>query len=242
MILIDSRQGSIELEPYISAPHAVCRLEFADFAFSGNGPEGGVSVGIERKSLLDMLSSMTTGRLSGHQLIGLYKHYDFVYILVEGVWRPDPKQGILLHMEGKHWKPVKLGKRRFMAREVYNFLNTLSVISGSNVMRTCSYVETGKWLDSTYSWWQKPWHAHKSHLQWHRPAATVSLTKPTLAEKLWSQFEGVGGDKARELAKRFPMAEDIIFCSEAELIEVPTIGKKIAKSIIRQRNNEGGTV
>ena len=84
MILIDSRTGSGELAPYISSPKLVCHLDFADFSFSGNGPEGGVGIGVERKGVMDLLQSMTSGRLVGHQLIGLQKEYDWTYLLVVG--------------------------------------------------------------------------------------------------------------------------------------------------------------
>ena len=58
MILIDSRIGSAELAPLISTPNILCQLEFADFTFSGNGPAGQVAVGVERKTIMDLLQSM----------------------------------------------------------------------------------------------------------------------------------------------------------------------------------------
>ena len=37
--------------------------------------------------LPDLVSSLRTGRLSGHQLPGLVSSFDFSYLLVEGTWR-----------------------------------------------------------------------------------------------------------------------------------------------------------
>ena len=82
MILVDDRIGAVEIAPLLGSPNVTCRLEFADFAWSGNGPDGQVDIGVERKSLLDLLASMTTGRLSGHQMVGLTAQYDWVYLLV----------------------------------------------------------------------------------------------------------------------------------------------------------------
>ena len=90
MILIDDRMGSKELLP-LFRPYDVTvelsHLEYADIAFFGNGPTGPELVGIERKTLHDLVNSMRSRRLSGYQLPGLMAAYAWVYIVVEGVWR-----------------------------------------------------------------------------------------------------------------------------------------------------------
>lgn len=239
MILIDDRQGSGEFDSLISAPHVLCRLEYADFAWPGSGPDGPVDVGVERKSLLDLLQSISSGRLSGHQIIGLTQSYDHVYLLVEGVWRPDRRSGTLMRIGGKgQWIPAAQGSRRFMARDLFNFFNSLSIICGITVIQTGNKWETAKWLDASHSWWSKPWEKHRSHLQFRRPEAHAQLVKPSLATRMACQFDGIGWDKARSLGNRFPLPEDLIFASEADLMEVPGIGKGLAESIIKQRNGE----
>ena len=192
MILVDDRIGSVELAPLLSAPNMVCRLDYADFAWSGDGPNGPIDVGVERKGLMDLLQSMTTGRLSGHQLIGLTNRYDWVYLLVEGVWRPDRHSGILQRIGGKgKWIAAAQGSRRFMARDVYNFLNTIQVMCGVVVIQTSNQWETAKWLDSNYGWWQKGWEKHKSHLQYNVQPVYAQLAKPNLVTRIASQFDGI---------------------------------------------------
>lgn len=235
MILIDERQGSGELAPYISAPKVVCRLEYADFALDGNGPEGAASIGIERKGVMDMLQSMTSGRLSGHQLIGLKQEYDFVYLLVEGMWRPDRHTGVLMRTNGRgRWVAASQGNRRFMARDVFCFLQSLQTLCGVMVIQTSNRWETGKWLDSIHGWWQKKWTDHKSHLQWHQPTTYASLRKPNLVTRMASQIDGVGWDKARKMGEVFKDPLDLVTATEDELKSVDGIGKKMAESIIKQ--------
>ena len=238
MILIDSRTGSAELAPYLKTPKIICHLDYADFAFTGNGPQGPVFIGVERKALLDLLGSMTSGRLSGHQLTGLRDAYDHVYLLVEGIWKADRRSGVLMRPVKRRWIPVTLGSRRFMARELYNFINTLAVICGVHVVFTSDPYETGQWLDATFAWWTKPWNKHTAHQQWHMPDEVASFTKPSLTARLWAQFDGVGQDRAQKLAERFRLPEDIIFATMEALMQIPGIGKKGAESIIRQRNLE----
>ena len=236
MILIDDRQGSGEFAPLISLPHITCRLEFADFAWSGNGENGSLNIGVERKTLLDLLSSVTTGRLSGHQLIGLTNDYDYVYLLIEGVWKPDKDSGILMKVN-KHgkWEPVSQGSRRFMARDIYNYFSTLQIMCGVIVVCVGNKWETVRWLEATYSWWQKKWKDHKSHLQFQRPVEHAQLVKPSLVTKIASQFDGCGMDKARKLGGRFKTLEEFFFATREELMEIEGIGKKLAESIISQR-------
>ena len=234
MVLIDDRVGSVELAPYISSPKCICRLQYADFAFTGSGPDGEVLVGVERKGLMDLLQSMTSGRLSGHQLIGLKQEYDWVYLVVEGVWKPDRDTGVLLKPVGKKWGAVNQGSRRFMVREVYNFIQSMQILCGVVVVQTGSRVETGKWLDAAYNWWAKPWDKHKSHLQFHAPKQFASLQKPTLVTRIAAQLDGVGWDKARKIGKRFWNVETLVDATESEFREIEGIGEKTAASIYEQ--------
>lgn len=233
MILVDDRIGSVELAPLLSVPNITCRMEFADFAWSGNGPDGPVDVGIERKGIMDLLQSMTTGRLSGHQMIGLTNRYDWVYLLVEGIWRPDRHSGMLQRIgkSGK-WAAAAQGSRRFMARDVYNFINTLSIMCGVIAVCTSNQWETAKWLDYNHGWWAKDWHKHKSHLQFQKPVIHAHLSKPGLTTKFFSQLNGIGWDKARKLGAAFPTMADVFEADDWTIVD--GIGPKLADSIVEQ--------
>jgi len=235
MILIDARTGSRELAPHITSPKTICHLDYADFAFSGNGPEGQVGVGVERKTLMDLLQSMTSGRLSGHQVIGLREQYDEVYLLVEGVWRPHAVTGVLMRIGGKgKWIAAAQGSRRFMVRDVWNFCHSLTNICGVHVVCTSNMTESGRWLDATFAWWNKRWTDHKSHAQWVRPREHATFRKPGLTTRFFAQLDGIGWDKAKKLGEFYPDMEAVIHADEKELQTVDGIGPKLAKSIIKQ--------
>jgi ERCC4-type nuclease len=241
MILVDNRIGSVELAPLLNSKHTLCRLDYGDFTWVGNGPEGAVNVGVERKTLNDLLNSMVSGRLSGHQLIGLSQNYDWVYLLVEGIWKPEQKTGILQKMVGKKWvdaSPKAERGKRYMAREIYNFLNTLSIICGVRVITTDNQWESAKWLDATCGWWQKKWGAHTSHLQFHEPPVYAQLVKPNVVTRVASQLQGVGWDKARKIGERFKRVDLLVHSSVSELAEIDGIGKKTAESILQQLRGE----
>jgi len=233
MILVDDRTGAVELAELLGAPHVVCHLDYADFCWSGCGPTGPVNVGVERKSILDFLQSMTTGRLSGHQLVGLTQQYDWVYIILEGVWRADREHGMLMRMNHKgKWVAASQGSRRFMARDVWNFISSMGVMCGVTTVATSSKWESAKWLDSIHGWWSKPWTSHKSHLQFHKPVAHAQLSKPGLTTRFFSQLEGIGWDKARKLGAAFPTMKDVLEAEDWAVVD--GIGPKLAKSIAKQ--------
>lgn len=235
MILVDGRVGSVEMAGLLTSPKIVCHLDYADFAWSGNGPNGPVDIGIERKSLMDLLGSMTSGRLSGHQIIGLTQQYDYVYLLVEGLWRPDRNNGMIMRINNSgKWVAAAQGSRRFMARDVYNFCNSLQIMCGIITIIAGNKWESAKWLDSCYGWWNKEWGKHKSHLQFQKPVAHAALSKPSLVTRMASQLDGVGWDKARKIGSVFPTIGALVGATEKELKKVEGIGPKLAKRIVEE--------
>lgn len=240
MLLIDRRDGSKELAPYVHVPYEITTLPYADVSFLGYGPSDTIAtIGVERKRVMDFLNSMTTGRLSGHQLIGLTSHYTHVYLVLEGLWRPRKEDGILERFVRGRWNPAQLGQRRFMAKEVTGFLNTLTVVCGVTVYQTASIGETGWWITDLYRWWQKAYGKHSSHLQFHvAPSPGVQLRKPALVHRVAIQFEGVGWDKGKNIARFFPTVRSLVGATEKQLKEVPGIGKKLAKSIREEINGQ----
>ena len=234
MILIDDRQGSAELAKHVSSPTCICHLPYGDFAFTGNGPDGDVKVGIERKSLLDLLNSMASGRLSGHQLIGMQEFYDQLYLVVEGIWKDDRKSGILKRFSGKTWKSASLGQRRFMTRAVWAYLNTLTIACNVVTIRTGSQWETGRWLDAVFRWWNKPWTKHNSHKQFHNRPEAAPLTRPNTVTRLAAQLDGIGWGRARAVGKRFRTVEEMVMASEDDWREIEGIGPKLAQSVLCQ--------
>ena len=243
MIYIDKRVGSAEIAPYVNTQHKLATLKYGDMAFLGYGAKKDVvAVGVERKTIHDLVSSMVSGRLSGHQLIGMLESYDYSYLLVEGLWRPHKTDGILEVWSKGGFKALAHGSRRYMAKEIWNYLNTITLTCGVTIIQTSLPHHTGKWLDATYHWWQKPWGKHRSQHQAHivDPPAKAYLRRPGIVCRVAKEIPGVGWEKAEALAKHYPTVLDLILTDEEELRVVAGIGKKLAGSIVAnlQRSEE----
>lgn len=247
MIYIDDRVGSKELKVHI-APNIktkLTRMDFGDVSFIGKGPDDSLmAVGIERKTITDLLSSMTTGRLSGHQLVGLLHSYGVVYILVEGSYGVDPKTGLIARFRNKRWHPIEFGTRRFLGREVHNYLNTLCILCGVNVVRTHSLRESGMWISDTYKWWEKPYDKHSAHKSFVITKPHISLVKPPFIQRVIKEFTGIGWTHSENIANVFPTLLDLALASqedlERELVKLPRIGKILARSLASSMLKEMG--
>lgn len=207
MIRIDSRIGSGELEKLFlpfGIKVAKVTLEFGDFAFEGNGPDGvRYSIGFERKRIGDLQQSIESRRLSGHQLPGIATNYDYCYLMVEGIWRPN-KDGLLEVMEGDAW--VRTG---FAYRALDNYLSSMELKAGMIYRRTTSPYETVCQIVDAYRWWtDKDWEEHGAHEAVYAPVQAPSRKisfiprEIKLAEKVAMQLPGLD-TKARYVAAHF---------------------------------------
>lgn len=235
MLEIDDRIGAVELAPYLPKNLTkVRRLQYADVCWLGNGPDGPIPIGVERKRIGDLISSMEDGRLSGHQLVGMQTRYQVLYLLVEGLWRGDPKTGVLQVFKQRKWVPLKHGTRRYMLRDIANYLSTLTILCGIHVWKSSTIEMSAQWLLATYKWWQKEWKEHKSHLRFATaltPGTAVSLKKPGLVRRIAKELPGVGWERAAELEKHFPTVMDLLMADEGDLRQVAGIGKGLAAQI-----------
>lgn len=233
-ILIDDRTGSKELASLIRRPHELTRLDFGDFCFVGNGPSGIVTIGIERKTISDLIQSMTSGRMTSHQLPGMSRSYDYSYVLVEGLWRANPKTNMLeIHKGSRRWQAYNYGNRYMTFSAVTSFLNAIAIGYNVHIWRTGTIRESARWIDDTHTWWSKPWGRHSTFKQFHVvDAPTITgFWKPGLLERMLKEIDGVGWDKARILAEHFNTPLEVCFASEQELTAIPGIGPKLATKI-----------
>ncbi len=238
MIDVDDRTGSCELHPCFPAGMSrLTRLQFADFAFWGRGADDvPVHIGVERKTIGDLVSCMTTKRFAGHQLIGLSNVYNHVYIVVEGMYRPEPHTGVLETWKRGGWSPLSHGRRSYLYSSVVNFLCTLQTLCGVGVVRTATDTETVHAVLALYHWWNdKAWDEHRSHVGVYTPLrAHAAIIDPPLVTKVASQLKGVGWERADALGASFASVAALSADGEGELATVPGIGVKLARSIAGQ--------
>lgn len=240
MLFVDSRVGSFDLAPVLKGLGAqveLTTLEFGDCAFCGNGPEGRpVQVGIELKKLNDMLSCITSGRFSGHQLPGLVQNYDRIWLVIEGIYRANPRDGILETRKGGDWRAVELGSRRWQYRDLESFLTTIEVRGGVHIRRTGNREDTARIVAGLYSWWTAgEFEDHRSHLALNHATRDVALlTRPTLVRRVAAELPGIGFEKSGMIAGHFDCVKDMVNAEEHEWTTLPGIGKTIARRIISE--------
>lgn len=240
MILLDNRVGSGDLATYFAQwriPHKLCRLDYADVAFTGHGPGGmDMEIGIEIKKVRDVLNCISDGRFAGHQLPGLVERYARVWLVVEGVYTVDYASGVLVHRRGKHMVPIACGTRQFMYRDLSNWLTTMETKTALRVRRTSSRVETAKLCADLYSWWtNKEWDQHRSHLAFDEPQPDRALlVRPGLVRRVAKELRGVGWGKSAKVAGRFKSVMAMCMASEDEWAGIEGIGDKMAKRIVEE--------
>jgi len=237
-LFVDPRVGSRDLVKYLKVPSELTTLRFGDVCFNGYGPDEQIwSIGIERKNIRDLVSSMDTGRLSGHQLIGLLDFYHVVYIVVEGIWRVH--EGLVEVLAGRNmWRPLGGNRaRQYSYAEIANFLNTLAIITNVRLWFTPTDAQTGDWIRHTYFWWQKKWEDHRAHLNFQKAPDMpkhMRLSKPTFVQRVIKECYDVGWERADEIAKVFVNMEEVMAAKPEDFVKIPGIGKKLAASIYEE--------
>ena len=233
MIFIDNRIGSKELYKYFPANTAQLEtLDYADFAFIGNGPSGPVTIGIERKVISDLISSMTSGRLVGHQLPGLLSTYNYTWLIIEGIYQTSPKDGIIQMWTRSGWQDYKFDGQYHKTRNIMKFLLTLTIKGNVRLWFTSNPRETVHFITTLYSWWtDKEYEEHRVLIQEHEPI--VTFEKPTLLKRLAKELDGIGSKKAGRVSKMFATPLEMCLADEKRWMEIEGIGKKLAGKIVK---------
>jgi len=257
MILIDPREGSKEILEYINAMpgHPLCEhqmLEYGDVAFVGDGPQGPMMIGIEVKTLNDVLSCIETQRFTGHQLPGLKQHYDVVYLIMQGEYRADWNTGMLQFKsnKGNFYFDVKVGSRSWTHYEFSAWITMVELGWGIRTRNTLDMKDTSRTIIEMYRILQKPWEEHHTLQPFFLgpDIGNTPFVKPSLVERVVSQVEGIGSTRAREIGKRFTSVSQMVhagftICGTEDSPKykvsddwkgITGVGKDLAERIIRE--------
>ena len=246
MILLDPRIGSKHLAEHfdaLSVPYELTHLEFGDAAFLGNGETGTVSVGVEVKNISDLVNSMASGRLAGHQIPGLLDRYGAnVWLIVEGSYRARKGSDLLEVPKGVTWSPLSLGSRPVFVSDMENFLTTLEVQAGIHVRKTRDPRQTARTLGLLHGWWSRPYGEHRSLKVIHRPSLPIKLhtTDAVTAQiqRLACGLPGVGYERSWAIAKHFISPVAMALAGTSEWQRVSGVGKTGADRIVRAWHTE----
>jgi ERCC4-type nuclease len=234
-VLVDDRIGSREFHKPLrrmGVPAIIRRLEYADFAWNGRGPHGMARIGVERKTVSEILGAITDARFTGRQLPGLLKTYDYVYLIVEGAAKIDPRTGVLM-MYGRE---AGFTRVRHLYSTYKKFLTTLAAKGRVIVEPTHGITETVHLLHTLYGWWEKPWKSHKSayHVEETKPDAAILETR-TWERQAFAQFPGVGWERSKLVAEYFPSLDVACHASIEEWMKALKIkdGRALATTIVK---------
>lgn len=225
MILVDDRKGSAEYAAGLrkqGIESQVIRLDSADMAFVGKGPDDTqVDVGIELKKIPDLGSSLRTGRLCGDQFVKMQQTYNKIALIVEGKWKITPIGRI--SYSGPKGEELELGG--WTAVELQKRLLTLQFVADVPVIYTHDKRQTLIALTSIYRWWtDKDFEEHRSHVQVKHSSSFFATTQFV---KTIETLPGVGVAVAKAAEKKFNKSiRRALTATPAEWSELKTIDRK----------------
>lgn len=239
MILIDpqgpnGQQVAQQFQGYIrrmGVKAEIERLVFGDFAFEGHG---GMTVGIERKRLHDMLACIDDSRFTAHQRPGLRRMYQEHWLLLEGCWRAHDPKGLL--MEGNTagaWWECKPAGRNILYSKLRRYLFSV-VRSGTPIIETRDEWESAFDIVELFHYYQKKEHTSQTEKQ---KIGVASLSgRPSLARRWAEELDGVGQKHGTDAARQFKTGIALATSEEIEWMCIKGIGAATARDIMRQIN------
>lgn len=239
MILVDPRAGSRELVTPLRAAGLpvddIAQLDFGDIAFLGRGEKGaGVFIGIEHKKLPDLVQSLNSDRLAGHQLTGMLGTYDRNYLIIEGEWDVDNTGRIIVPNKRfrSKWDVLKGAPA---ASVLEQRLLTLETRGGLRIRWTRSQEETIRYVSALYRFWSdRDLDDHKSHLAIHAPDLDRALLVPVSDKRrVFAAIPNVGYTRSSAVDRHFPSVWDAVNAPESAWQKVDGIGKTLATKIVR---------
>lgn len=245
MILVDPRDGarpgaSSQLVTYLRAQGVVAdkaTLEYGDVCFEGRGPQGSCLIGVERKTLHDMLTCIQDGRYN-QQRIGMSRTYAYSFLALEGYWRPK-EDGFLMEgfQAGTSWGYCRPRGRNIAHAELYNYLVGVA-LSGVIITHSRDLQHTAINISNIFNYFQKKWNQHTSLLEIHKPklpAMSLNIQQfPTLTRRWAADIDGVGSKYSIEAEELFKTPIRLATSDELDWVRIGNIGAATAKKIVKQ--------
>jgi ERCC4-type nuclease len=237
LILIDSRTGSKELAPFvqrIGIPSQVTHLEYGDACFEGNGPDGRMAVGIERKALSDMLNCIDDARYAAHQRPGMLAMYQKSILMIEGVWKPDTATGYLMHcIKTLTWQHLQYRTQMTRYSKLFRYLLTVQ-LAGTVVIQSRDLEHTAYNICECFQYFQKKWDDHTSLMEVQKLNMPSLTGTPSLVRRWASDLEGIGVKYSQEAERIFRKPWELASSNESDWLTIPGVGARTARSIIKQ--------
>lgn len=222
MLLVDYRSGSKELiEPLRRMGLTVDEtdLHSGDIAFIGRGEKGvPIWIGIEFKTLTELMQSMRTGRLTGHQLLKMQDDFRFKYLFIEGLLRMN-EHGQLLRRSGRGtWKPMP---GALPISELFKRLFSLTMGTGTLWSIFDNRALTLRAIVDLYrTWTDKDQDQHRSHLAMYDPPPIVPINQQ---RQMLCKLPGVNVKGSKALLGQFGSVRNVCNASAKQIADVETV-------------------
>lgn len=236
LLLVDTQGGeqcsSYELFTYLRGPDAVeARLVSGDVAFAGNGPEGDLMVGIEVKKVADLVSSISTGRLSATQGRRMMDDYQQRWLLLIGHWGCD-SEGQLTVVRGGRWT-------RFRRHPILHYSYVAAYVAelqtlGFHYHVVASCAEAAHWVKILARWWDRGWDKHRGMRKFDESGAALMPHPDAMTDliaRMAKALPNFGYERAMAAAAAMSGPEDIFTWSPADWAAVPGVGTVIAARV-----------
>ena len=229
-----------------SPPACHKHLSAGDFCFAGEGPKGPSLIGVERKRIKDMLSSLRTGRLA-EQLVRMLNHYDYSFLVLEGTFRTNWHSGELEDRYGKDYSPVLVGKSTFLGLELESALTSILACTPVRYIRTRTDRETVEWLVSLNHAFSSPWDKQLAKVTAiHQPEQYATVGKSSTIRRVAHALSGLGWEKSGTLEQNYNSVWDLMSTnSDCECIrpakdyeKLPGFGKVMSKRVWDQLHGQ----
>lgn len=236
-MIIDNRAGSKQFVSLVRGSELGV-LEFGDMCFYGKGPRGKICIGVEVKTIDDLVGSLASGRLRGRQLPGMLDSYDVSWLVYYGLHRENLDTGDLEIWRGRKWQEYQFSPGR-----QYSYLrNSLLSVSASGVLiNSMSSIDgCAKWVESLRDWWVRPWDSHvsfKNSSLYGSSLVQSGLTdKEERVAKVALSLSNIGYKIAFRAAKKFQSVAEMSSAPAQEWAGLKGVGKMKAAKIVKMLN------
>jgi ERCC4-type nuclease len=202
---------------------------------TGHGPNGStMSVGVEVKTVMDLMSSIATGRLAGHQIPGMFRTYDQSWLVVHGQVRADDSNYLQIKRKAG-WRHYLLHGREVPWSYLEGWLLTATMTSPLKVKWAANLNEVASWVACLDGWLAKEWEKHRALSVFHKTPHPVMPPGVNPVESLMAEvastFPAMGWERGWAAARNFDSIGDMVQATKEEWQEIRGIGPVIAKSV-----------
>lgn len=241
-ILIDPREGSRDLITYspLDTLATLAELPSGDVYITGNGPAGPISIGVELKSISDLMGSSTTGRLTA-QLERMAGSYHRIWVLTYGALATNPASHLLsTNASGRLGPVLRSPTTPFQFTEYYSLLHEIAEC-GIHTHHVDTYHTAALWIARLAHFWAKPYRCHQRLATLELPTTTLipryaaddtENDRMKVAMRMAACLPHISKGRALAAAQHFTSIRDMFTATVTQWMEISGIGKTTAKAAV----------